>query len=76
MSLASAAFWAGVDISAFPALKAWEAKMDARPALRKGRDIPQPYKVKEKEKNPEAAQKSAVATRSWIQKGMSDDARK
>jgi glutathione S-transferase len=74
--LASAAFWAGVDISDYPALKAWEERMNARPALKKGRDVPQPYTVKEKEKNQEAAWKSAEATRSWIQRGMAIDAKK
>jgi hypothetical protein len=42
----AAAFWAGVDINEFPALKAWDDRMLARPAVEKGRHVPDPHKMK------------------------------
>src|ERR1700728_4626452 len=38
----TAAFWAGVDIDEFPALKAWEERMLARPGVENGRHVPDP----------------------------------
>ncbi|KAK3111270.1 Glutathione S-transferase 2 [Teratosphaeriaceae sp. CCFEE 6253] len=43
----SAAGWAGVEIKDFPALHAWEERMWSRPAVQKGANIPDPYKMKE-----------------------------
>jgi len=35
---------AGVDIDEFPALKAWDERMLARPGVEKGRHVPDPIK--------------------------------
>jgi glutathione S-transferase len=35
--------WAGVELSDFPTLKAWEERMLARPAVEKGRHVPDPH---------------------------------
>ena len=32
--------WAGIELDEFPTLKAWEERMFARPALEKGRQVP------------------------------------
>lgn len=39
--------WAGVDLEEFPALKAWEDRMARRPALERGRHVPEPHTHKE-----------------------------
>lgn len=41
----SAAGWAGIDIDAFPHLKAWEERLWARPSLQKGANVPSPYNM-------------------------------
>ncbi|ETN43704.1 uncharacterized protein HMPREF1541_02863 [Cyphellophora europaea CBS 101466] len=65
--------WAGVDIEEFPNVKAWEAKMTARSAVDKGKDIPKKLNVKEKLKDPNFAEKYAKQASEWIMKGMKDD---
>ncbi|KAF2450120.1 glutathione S-transferase II [Karstenula rhodostoma CBS 690.94] len=72
----AAAGWCGVDIDHFPALKAWEERMAARPALEKGRHVPDPHTVKEVLKNKEETEKHAAESRAWVQKGMQEDADK
>jgi hypothetical protein len=49
---------------------AWEERMDARLGVKKGSDMPQPYTMKEWEKNQQQAQKSPAATGAWIQQAM------
>lgn len=54
----AAAFWAGVDINEFPALKAWDDRMLARPGVEKGRHVPDPHRMKVREKHHEALQRA------------------
>ena len=73
----SSAAWAGVDIEEFPALKAWEERMLARPGVEKGRHVPDPHgKLKEILKDPKKAEEYAAKSRAWVQAGMKDDAKK
>lgn len=41
----SAAGWAGIEINDFPNLKAWEDRMWAREGVKKGANVPDPYKM-------------------------------
>jgi len=72
----AAAFWAGVDIDEFPALKAWEERMYARPGVEKGRNVPDPHRMKELSKDKESMKKHAEESRKWVQQGMAADAKK
>lgn len=72
----AAAFWAGVEIDDFPALKAWEERMLARPAVEKGRHIPDRHGIKDLKNNPEKIKEQEEAARKWIQSGMATDAKK
>jgi len=72
----SAAGYAGVEIEEFPNLKAWEERMVNRPAVEKGRHVPEPHKMRELAKDKAAVEKSAAAHREWIQRGMKEDAKK
>ncbi|KAF2161760.1 hypothetical protein M409DRAFT_69564 [Zasmidium cellare ATCC 36951] len=72
----AAAGWAGVDISQFPNLKAWEERMWARPGIERGANVPKPYKMKELLADKERMDKYASESRAWIQKGMKEDAEK
>jgi len=69
----TAAFWAGVDLDEFPALKAWEERMLARPAVEKGRHIPEPHTMRDMGKDPEELARRVAETAAWVQKGMKDD---
>ncbi|KAI9796961.1 MAG: hypothetical protein M1833_005907 [Piccolia ochrophora] len=68
--------WAGVDIEEFPHLKAWEDRMLARPAVEKGRHVPDKHTMKEKQKDPQLMEKAAAEARAWIQSSMAEDAKK
>ncbi|KAL1600802.1 Glutathione S-transferase 2 [Paraconiothyrium brasiliense] len=72
----AAAGWCGVDIDQFPALKAWEERMAARPAVEKGRHVPDPHTIKDLLKDKAAMEKHAAESRAWVQKGMQEDAKK
>jgi len=72
----SGAFWAGIDIDEFPHLKAWEARMAARPGVQKGAAVPEPNKMKELAKDPAKLKEIADKGKEWVQKGMADDAKK
>jgi len=72
----AAAFWAGVDIDEFPALKAWEERMFARPGVEKGRNVPDPHRMKELAKDQDQIKKHADEAKKWIQQGMAADAKK
>jgi glutathione S-transferase len=71
----TAAFWAGVDISRFPALQAWDDRMLLRPGVEKGRHIPDPHRMKELSKDSEKMKEYAEKSRQWVQ-GMAADAKK
>jgi glutathione S-transferase len=57
----AAAGWAGVDIEEFPALKAWEERMGQRPGVAKGQDVPEPFTIKERQKDPKFIEEAAGA---------------
>ncbi|KFY81871.1 hypothetical protein V500_11016 [Pseudogymnoascus sp. VKM F-4518 (FW-2643)] len=70
----SSAAWAGIDIEDFPSLKAWRERMEARPGVKKGSDVPVPKpKIAS---TPEEMNKQAEATRAWVQQGMKEDSSK
>ena len=56
----SAAGWAGINIDDFPNLKKWEERMWARPAVQKGANVPDPYRMKELLADKEAMEKHAA----------------
>ncbi|KAF1936706.1 glutathione S-transferase II [Clathrospora elynae] len=72
----AAAGWAGVDIEKFPALKAWEERMTARPGVEKGRHVPDKHTIKELLKDKDKMESHAAESRKWVQAGMKEDAAK
>lgn len=70
----AAAGWAGVEIDEFPTLKAWEERMASRPAVEKGRHVPEPHKIKELLKDKAKMERHAAQSREWVQAGMKNDA--
>jgi glutathione S-transferase len=72
----ASAGWAGIEIDEFPALKAWEERMTARPGVEKGRHVPDPHTIKELLKDKAKMEEHAAKSRAWVQKGMKEDAAK
>lgn len=72
----SAAGWAGIDIEEFPNLKAWESRMWERPAVQRGANVPDPYRMKELLADKEEMERKAAEAKAWIQQGMQADAQK
>lgn len=68
--------WAGVDIEEFPHLKNWEEFLCARPAIKRGCDVPKPLKIKEMLKDKDLAEKHAKQSGQWIVSGMKADEKK
>jgi len=62
----SAAGWAGVEIADFPRLRAWEERMWSRPAVQKGANVPDPYKMKELLQDKEKMERHAAQSREWV----------
>lgn len=67
----SASDWAGVDIEEFPTLKAWLSRMNARPGVQKGNDVPVPKP--KAPATPEELKKREEEVRAWVQEGMKED---
>ena len=40
--------WAGVEVKEFKQLKTWLDRINARPAVQKGLDVPEPFEMKKK----------------------------
>lgn len=72
----ASAGWAGVDIDEFPGLKAWEARMMARPAVEKGRHVPDPHLIKQLLSDPQKMKEYEEKAKQWVQAGMKQDAEK
>jgi glutathione S-transferase len=71
----ASAGWAGIELSEFPALKAWLERMLARPGVEKGRHVPFAHKIADTVVNDEQANKDAAETRKWVMEGMKADAK-
>ncbi|KAH0551430.1 hypothetical protein GP486_007356 [Trichoglossum hirsutum] len=67
--------WAGIELSQFPALKAWMERMLARPGVERGRHVPSPHKVADTVVDNEQTKKDAAETRKWVLEGMKADAK-
>lgn len=73
----AAAAWAGVDIKEFPNLEAWDLRMAQREGVKKGKDVPKPFKFnKDLAMDEEQMQKEAKKASDWIMKGQDKDAKK
>ncbi|KAF2744827.1 glutathione S-transferase [Sporormia fimetaria CBS 119925] len=72
----AAAGWAGIDIEEFPALKAWEERMEKRAGVEKGRHVPEPHTIKELMKDKKKMEEAAEKSKAWVQAGMKNDAKK
>jgi len=61
--------WAGIELDEFPILKAWQKKLEERPALVKGRDVPEVSKILELRGDKEKMDAYAKESSAWVMKG-------
>ncbi|GAA5987245.1 hypothetical protein JCM10908_001876 [Rhodotorula pacifica] len=61
--------WAGVDINEFPALKAWVARVEDRPATKEALKVPEQDMLTRMKQDPELEKKIAEESSKWIMKG-------
>ncbi|KAM3078347.1 Glutathione S-transferase 2 [Clarireedia jacksonii] len=65
--------WAGVDISEFTELKDWLERINNRPAVAKGLNVPEPFKMKEMMKSKEGEEEYSKHHSNWVMKGQESD---
>jgi glutathione S-transferase len=68
--------WAGIEIKPFPAIERWVEVIEARPAVQKGINIPDEFKMKEIMSSKEKADEHAKKASAWVMKGQEDDQKK
>lgn len=67
--------WAGLSLEDTPHLKAWFDKILARPGIEKGRHVPSRHSALDPATEADLEKRAAIG-RTWVQKGMAEDAEK
>ncbi len=57
-------------------MKKWADKINERPAIKRGLDVPEPFKLKERLKSKEAEEEYAKQNSKWIMDGQNKDQEK
>lgn len=65
--------WAGVDVAPYKQLKAWLDRINARPAVQKGLNVPEPFEMKEKMRSKEGEEEYQRMHAGWVMKGQEAD---
>jgi len=68
--------WAGVDVSQFKEVKKWLDRINARPAVARGLDVPEPFKLKERMRSKEGEEEYAKYHGNWVMKGQDEEQEK
>ncbi|KAI4205760.1 MAG: hypothetical protein LQ350_000257 [Teloschistes chrysophthalmus] len=68
--------WAGVDVTPFKNLHGWLERINARPAVKRGLDVPEPFTMKEKLKSKEGEEEYAKHHSQWVMQGQEADQKK
>jgi glutathione S-transferase len=69
------AAWAGVDITEFPKLQEWEQRVLERPAVEKGRHVPDRHRIKEILADKEKMKEYEAKSSQWVMESMKDAAK-
>jgi glutathione S-transferase len=54
-------------------VKTWLNKINDRPAIKRGLDVPEPFKMKDKMKTKEGEEEYAKYHSSWVMQGQKND---
>ncbi|KAG4410695.1 hypothetical protein IFR04_016171, partial [Cadophora malorum] len=65
--------WAGVSLDEFPEVRDWAERINARPAIKRGLDVPEPFKMKEKMKTKEGEREFEEHHSRWVMDGQKKD---
>jgi len=68
--------WAGIETKPFPEIERWLDTINARPAVQKGVNIPDEFKLKEIMSSKEKAEEHAKKASAWVMKGQEEDQKK
>ncbi|KAI4188095.1 MAG: hypothetical protein L6R41_002346 [Letrouitia leprolyta] len=68
--------WAGIDVKQFKLLSQWVDRINDRPAVQRGLNVPEPFTMKEKMKNKDFAEEFAKKHSQWVMKGQEEDHKK
>ncbi|KAL8894663.1 MAG: hypothetical protein Q9192_004135 [Flavoplaca navasiana] len=68
--------WAGIDVKPFRYLNQWLDRINERPAVKRGLDVPEPFVMKEKLKSKEGEEEYAKHHSQWVMKGQEADQNK
>ncbi|KAL8950618.1 MAG: hypothetical protein Q9222_003349 [Ikaeria aurantiellina] len=70
------AAWAGVDVKPFKHISEWVDRINDRPAVKRGLDVPEPFTLKERMKSKEGMEEYAKKASQWIMQGQEADQKK
>lgn len=65
--------WAGISLDAFGEVKFWAERINRRPAVKKGLDVPEPFKSKEKISSKEGEGEYAKMHCNWVMERQKKD---
>lgn len=68
--------WAGVSTEKFPLVTDWVARIEKRPAVQRGLDVPEKFEMKEAMKSKEGEEAYAKHHSGWVMKGMEEEKEK
>ena len=68
--------WAGVDLTQYRLLTEWLDRMNSRPAIQRGLDVPEPFEMKKKMQTKEGEEEYQRMHAAWVMKGQSADQEK
>ncbi|KAL8713000.1 MAG: hypothetical protein Q9220_002860 [cf. Caloplaca sp. 1 TL-2023] len=70
------AVWAGVDVKPFKRISEWVDRINDRPAVKRGLDVPEPFELKERMKSKEGEEEYAKHHSQWVMQGQEADQKK
>lgn len=65
--------WAGIELDPFPKVKKWLDTINERPAVKRGLDVPEKFKMKEKMRTKEGEEEYEKYHSDWVMKGQNED---
>ncbi|TAQ85373.1 hypothetical protein B7494_g6304 [Chlorociboria aeruginascens] len=65
--------WAGIVVEEFQEVKGWVDRINERPAVKRGLDVPEPFTMKEKMKTKEGEDEYQKYHSNWVMKGQEKD---
>ncbi|KAI9801722.1 MAG: hypothetical protein M1833_002404 [Piccolia ochrophora] len=68
--------WAGVDVNDFARVKEWLERINERPAVQRGLDVPEPFEMKKKMQTKEGEEEFQKHHSEWVMKQQNADQEK